>query len=266
MRLSDADKALLLFVSLEGSVLDLIGDIKSDGSIDYHKLWLALEEEYAPLHQGLFSHIAELFTIKYMPQCDSSKKLKYLHNFVKKQFIALKKIGMCKEVEGFKLQILSKLCGTASEKVCELMTQADGQHVVPQMLEIIKDEVRVLELQELANSLNDNLSLEKDTPSPNDKLSEPCYIDSSLPKGCIRHHRSPQQQTTCLFCNRNDHISSMCRYYKDPHYYQQILFQNFLCYNCCNSGHKSYACPHSKQCNLCKDNRKHSPVLCSRNS
>ena len=197
-----------------------------------------------------------------MPQCDNSNKLKDLHSFVKKHFIALNKIGSCHEVEAFKLQILSKLCGTASEKVSELIRQANGQQVIPQILEILQDEVHVLELQELANSLNENIVPEEKS-DPNEKYTQSSYIDSA-PKSCLRHQKSQHQQYSCIFCNSNDHVSSMCRYHNDPYYYQQMLFQNFLCYNCFEHGHKSYGCPQSKQCNLCNDNRKHSPVLCSR--
>ena len=264
MKLPDADKALLLFVSLEDSVLDLIGDITSDGCIDYQKLWLALEEEFAPLQQGLFSHIAELSTIRSMPQCDSSKTLKDLHTFVKKHYVALKKIGMSSEVEGFTIPIFSKLSGTPSEQVCDLMRQSDGQQIVPQILEIIKDEVDSLELQELAASLHDNAMAEGDIYHPTKDSSQSCYKVTASPRGCLKQHKS-QQQTICIFCNGNDHISSMCQYYSDPSYYKQILYQRFLCYNCFDYGHKSYACPDSKQCNLCNDDRKHAEVLCSRN-
>lgn len=264
MKLSGADKALLLFVSLEDSVLDLIGDIKSGECIDYQKLWFALEEEFAPLQQGLFSHIAKLYTIKYMPQCNNSKKLKELHRVVKRQYIALSKIGGNNELEGFKIQILSKLCGTASERVCELMRQANGQQIVPQILEIIKDEVEVLELQELADSVNSD-TVAEDTFEPTEGSSQSCYRELSHPRECFQPQRS-QHQIGCIFCNRTDHISSMCQHYNSPYYYRQILFNSYLCYNCFESGHKSYACPHSKQCNVCNDNRKHSLVLCSRNS
>ena len=256
-------------MSLDDEVLALLGDVTDSGVLNYTKLWSALDYEFDPLHHGRYSQIAELFTISSMPPCDNSDKLMRFYKFIKKHYIALSKIGAGHEVEGFKIKILSKLCGTALDKVSSLILEADGQPVVSQILNVLKEEISILQLQEIADKVNETYTSAEEV---NSKVTE---ATSELDSGVNTLQQSPvipilkpscqlkHQAATCIFCGANNHNSNTCRKFRVPSEYQHVLFRKYSCFNCLNHGHKGFACPYPKQCNLCDDTRKHSPVLCN---
>ena len=116
-----------------------------------------------------------------MPTCDSLAKLDELSKFVRKHFIALKKLDAAHEVEGFKMNILGRLCDTVADKVCSNIRKSNGQPVVPAILAALKEEIGVLELQEIAKSLN----RPREEPEDMAKLDEVTfihnYINNKLP-------------------------------------------------------------------------------------
>lgn len=266
-----ADKALVLYVSLEEQVLPFLGDITDTGALNYEKLWAALDYEFDPLHHGMFTHIAELFTISSMSQCDNSAKLMEFYKFIKKHYISLNKMGVGHEVEAFKIKILSKLCGSALDKVSSLILEADGQPVVPRLLDLLKEEISLLQLQEIAENISEvDRDRDKIQEEPTEPTSKHVIGADSLPnfptapilkQPSVLEH----QERGCIFCETNIHHSHSCRKFRAPSEYKHVLFKQFLCFNCLNVGHKSYACPYQNQCSLCYDSRKHSPVLCTLN-
>ena len=268
MDLTDADKALVLYVSLDKEVLAFLGDITDTGSVMYEKLWTALDEEFDPPLHGMYTHISELFSIHSMPQCDSLEKLVSLYKFIKKHYIALKKIGAGQEVEGFKIQVLSKLCGTVSDKVASLIIEKGEKPVVPCILDILKEEISCMELQNIARRLKgSDLRGEKEINGRESfsGIEKDVNVYPEPPVKSILKHSSMLQhkEVSCIFCRKQDHPSNECRKYTDPSDFQKVLFQQYCCYNCLSHGHKSYACPKHKQCSLCSDSRKHSIVLCT---
>ena len=270
MELTDPDKGLILYLSLDEDVLQYLGDITEKGSVNYQKLWAELNQEFDPLQHGVYSHISDLFNLDSMPKCNTSDKLKQLYKFVRKHYVALKKVGAEREMEGFKVRILAKLCDTLADKVSDIIIQANGQPVVSSILNELREEIGILDLQEMASSLNVSNVVEKcKMDSLKDEVVE---LDSDVDVVPRRHDtsilkhppsQSPVKPSRCVFCQSKSHHSHKCRKYRSPNDYQRVLFQQFLCYNCLGYGHKSYACPAYKQCHLCQDNRKHSPVLCN---
>ena len=295
MTLTEPDKGLLLYISLEDDVLDYLGNITEEGCINYRKLWSELDYEYDPPQHGICTHIAALFSISSMSTCDSLDKLIKLYKFVKLHYLALKNLGAGNEVEGFRMQLLSKLCGTVSEKVSGHMIDAEGKPVVPDILDILRREINVMELEELAASLSGDVPEQGDDKLPPKEVIGPADLNGNVPEQGDHKElpskevigpadvgtTAPQQSLTsilkpssvnsqcqqfnCLFCMTNTHHSNTCKRYRTPSDYQQVLFQHRRCYNCYGYGHKSYACPRPKECSLCHDNRKHSPVLCKHN-
>ena len=115
--LTDADKGLLLYMSLDNSVIDFVGKVTEEGHISYRRLWCELDSEFDPVHHGMLFHVSALFNIESMAPCDTLDNLVKLYKFVKLHYIALDRIDAGHEVEGFKMKILSRLCGDILDKV-----------------------------------------------------------------------------------------------------------------------------------------------------
>ena len=75
MSLTDADKGLLLYLSLEDTVTDYLVDFKEEGHISYQRLWTQLDLEFQSPLQGRLSHVTALFSIASMDTCDTLDKL-----------------------------------------------------------------------------------------------------------------------------------------------------------------------------------------------
>ena len=274
MELTESDKALILYLSLDDEVIQYLGDITENGCVNYHKLWTELNQEFDTRQHGIYSHISDLFTINSMPKCNTSDQLRQLYKFVRKHYVALKKVGAENEMEGFKVSILAKLCDTLADKVSDIIIRADGQPVVSSILDELREEIGILDLQEMASSLNvSNSNVDDIEKCKMDSLKdEVVELDSDVDVVPRRHDtsilkhptsQSPVKPSRCVFCQSKSHHSHKCRKYRNPNDYKRVLFQQFRCYNCLCYGHKSYACPQYKQCHLCQDYRKHSPVLCN---
>ena len=242
MDLTDTDKGLLLYLSLEENVTNCLGDFLEDGRVSYRKLWNELDYEFDPPQQGRFSQVAALFSINSMSTCDTLDKLVKLYKFAKRHYIALDRIGAGSEIEGFKMSLLSKLCGDVADNVARYMNEMGERSTVPAILDIVKQEISNLEILQIADSLH------KEVPSSNNQESHspPAYTDSH-----------------CMFCMADGHDSSNCKRYRNPKDYHNFVFRHNLCFNCLQYGHKSYDCTLPSQCDLCVDRRKHSTVLCS---
>ena len=146
----------------------------------------------------------------------------------------------------FKLKILSKLSGEVADKVSSYMIEMQEKSTVPTILDILKQEILTMEIQQIAENLS--------TTVPNREDKE---LRSSVPSS-----EKTKYQYHCMFCMVNGHDSSTCRKFGSPKDYQQFLCRHGLCFNCLQKGHVSYDCPQSSQCNCCEDRRKHSQVMC----
>ena len=242
--LTDADKGLLLYMSLENSVTDLLGRVTDEGHISYKKLWTELDSEFDPVQHGLLSHISALFEIEDMAICDTLGHLVKLYRFVKRQYIALDRISAKHEVEGFKMKILSKLRGEVADKVASYMNKYNDKSTVSDILDILREEILTMEVQQIAEDLHNH--------TPNREDSKP-FTSTVSPEDTDSH---------CMFCMVDGHNSSACRRFPSPKEYHRFLCHHNLCFNCLQYGHLGYNCPQPRQCNLCSDRRKHSQVLC----
>ena len=159
---------------------------------------------------------------------------------------------------------MSKISDTLADKVSDIIIRADG----------LREEIGILDLQEMASSLNvSNSDVDDIEKCKMDSFKDDVVeLDSDVDVVWQQHDtsilkqppsQSPVKPSRCVFCQSKSHHSHKCRKYRSPNDYQRVLFQQFLCYNCLCHGHKSYACPQYKQCHLCQDYRKHSPVLCN---
>ena len=236
MSLTDADKGLLLYLSLEDTVTDYLVDFKEEGHISYQRLWTQLDLEFQSPLQGRLSHVTALFGIASMDTCDTLDKLVKLYRFVKRHYVALQRIDAAEELEAFKLSVLSKLQGEVADEVSEYIIKMNGKSVGPGILNIIREQITLMEIQQVAASI-----------------------------GEVPTSSSQSTEAQCIFCQTDQHSSSACNRYRSPNAYRKTLCQRQRCFNCLCSGHKGSDCPYPRQCNLCQDYRKHSQLLCSCN-
>ena len=142
------------------------------------------------------------------------------------------------------MQILSKLVGEVADKISSYMRERGAKCVVPGILEILRDEITTMEIQQIALSLNETVPARDNT-----------MVQCS-------HTQPSDTQSVCMFCKSSTHHSNECRRYRDPKTYLNFMFKCGLCFNCLDNGHKAHCCSKPSQCNLCGDWRKHSQVLC----
>ena len=243
MPLTDTDKGLILYMSLEDPVIDYLGKFTEDGHISYQRLWRELDYEFDTPLEGRLHHVAALFSIDSMDVCDTLEKLVNVYKFLKVHYVALERINAAQEVEGFKLKLLSKLRGDVADQVSSYIIQMESKPVVPGILAILREEISIMEIQQIADSLNTEVPKSEDPTST-----------------------TPSSQSAefwCIFCRTDKHPSNTCNRYSQPSDYQKILFQHGRCYNCMERGHKGYECSKPRQCHMCSDQRKHCRVMCS---
>jgi hypothetical protein len=263
MTISDQDKGVILFMCMEDEVIDCLGNLTEEGGIDYHKLWKQLDEEYLTPQNGLFSHFVALSSVATWTTCDTLSKLEKLYKFTRLHFLALRRLEAEIQAEGFSVVLLSKLIGTTCDRVSSMMIESNGKPVIPAILEIMKEEINILKLQEEAAKWNQNVP-DKDEVHQ----STPNYHTDELTIDITAHTvLSPQAgelpKFKCIFCQSNGHESNRCRRYRTRREFQRELYKQYRCYNCMEEGHQSWDCLTVKMCTLCEDYRKHSPLLCN---
>ena len=117
---------------------------------------MELDEEYCTPSNGPYSHFAALNAISSWTVCNTHNKLQELYKVIRLHYLALKRLGVEDHAEGFTIKFLSKLSGPTSDRVSELMIQSGGKPIIPEMLEILRGELRVMELQEIAGGESGN--------------------------------------------------------------------------------------------------------------
>ena len=270
--LTDLEKALVLYLSLEDDVITSLGDITTDSQLDYQKLWRELDDEYLLPVNGLYSHFAALSSISSWDVCNTHSSLDKLRKFLRFHCIALERLGAKDQAEGYVLQVLSKLSGNTADRVSTAMINSGGKPVLPQILEILREEVNIIGLQEFATTAHGEIPGESDEtlqqstvhidPEEYKSSTQPVFSNTN-PSGLQGSNSAfPDKVFSCIICESNSHTTHSCRRYSSPGDYRRLCFQNYWCYNCLGVGHRSHGCLKNKVCTFCDDPRKHSPLLC----
>ena len=267
---SDSEKAILLYLSLSDEVVDSLGKITTGGNIDYDILWDKLNCEYYRPQHGLMYHGAALNSLSEWGVCNTLEDLNKLYNFILKHHRALEREGEIGGDLAVGMMVLSKIDGELSENVSHILANPPSNcSVIEKILTTIKNHINYLEICNLTcPSENTILSSSNDILNALSNNELDCQISNlpevkNIPKSCLKQ-KYLNDTESCLFCRQNTHSSHDCKLYNDPFSFKQLIFRNFLCYNCLQVGHKSYGCPYSKVCNLCTDTRKHSNILCNK--
>ena len=217
-----------------------------------------------------------------------------LYQFIRYHYNALRRHDREWEAEVSKLHVLGKLTGDIADKCISsgLFDSNNNKPVIPEMLSIIRKEVDILTLQEIAKETS-NINIKKESSSGDSvNLQNEAQYESTLKPYVNNHdlrspiikqcgHNKPQclnlkpvknqfpqgmlsrRKPMCFFCHSNQHESHFCNHYSDPADFRKFLLQYGHCFNCLEHGHRSWECVKFKICaNRCGDSRKHSPVLC----
>ena len=256
MNLTEKDKALLLYLSLEESVVNCLGSVGPEDQINYQQLWYELGEYCRPQH-GLLLHEAALNSLSNWDICDTYEKLLELYNFLLPHCKALERDKAGKDDLAVGITVLSKLRGELADQVTSVLKSYPENSVMPDILTAIREQLDDFELSEIIQISNGETECTNIEILGKDDLIGNCKPSV---KSCLK---KCEHTSLCIFCKSANHSSAYCRKYRQPIDFQHSLFKQYACFNCMQSGHKSYACPMPKMCSLCNDPRKHCQVLCN---
>ena len=268
--LTQNDKGLLLYCSLDKGIIGILGNITLNNNIDYDILWDVLDYEFSMPLNGPYSFSNNLSSLDHWPICNSLEKLTKLYEFVLQNYRALEREEAHKHDLIIAMKVLSILEGDIAYSVASVIDKHLNNPILPDILRLIKEEIRCLQLCQLADECKfESNSLQVNNFHSWDFQENTLSIDSKnissvvdyVPKSCLKNKDLCSLQK-CLFCHSENHDSHNCQIYNRPLEFHKFIFSNFSCFNCLRVGHKSYACPKAKYCTLCNDERKHSPVLC----
>ena len=124
----------------------------------YERIWRSLDREYGRFQYGVFSHVTDLQSIREWPKCENSADVYRLYKFIRVHYKALEREGQESLAETIKIDLLGKLRGKALGKSSTLIKRSGELPVIKKMLEIMRDEVDDLELQEIATGKNNSRS------------------------------------------------------------------------------------------------------------
>lgn len=145
------DRAAMLFNSLSGDVVDQLDHIVDLERPDaYERIWRSLDRDYGRFQYGTFSHVTELQSIQQWPQCETSADLLRLYKFVKHHYMRLEQAGQAIQAETVKITLLGKLKGRALNKSSTLIKQSGDSPVIRRMLDIMRDDIDDMEIQDMA--------------------------------------------------------------------------------------------------------------------
>ena len=141
--------------------------------------------------------------------------------------------------------------------MASFLAQSNGEPVMSGVLELIKEEINRIEIEKLVSGSHEDF-IENNSIHSYKEVS-------SCTKSILSKSNSSKINGSCIFCFSSNHNSDECNKFSNPCDFHYSLFKRYLCFNCFQPGHKSYACPKPKQCSLCYDPRKHSKIVCKRN-
>ena len=146
-------RATLLYQSLTDEVigqLDPIHDLQRPGV--YEKMWDSLDREFGSLNLEVIAHVSALASIQTWNMCETSDDLNTLYRFVRYHYNALKRLGQEWQAEVSRLHVLGKLPQAAIDKCFDsgLIDLDNDGPVIPDMLSLMRKEVGILKLLEIA--------------------------------------------------------------------------------------------------------------------
>ena len=250
-------KALLLFSVLSENVVECLGSVTKEGCINYDVLWQQLDNEYCCPQNGPTYFGAALNSLALWDICNSQEKLIKLYKFLLTNIRALEReVGVQNDLV-VAVTVLPKLEGLLLENVASFLAQSSGEPVMSGVLKLIKEEINRIEIEKLVSGFHEDF-IEYSSIHSHKEVS-------SCTKSILSKSNSSKINGSCIFCFSSNHNSDECNKFSNPCDFHHSLFKRYLCFNCFQPGHKSYACPKPKQCSLCYDPRKHSKILCKRN-
>ena len=257
--INSCDKAYLLYSSLSDEVLAILGQVTEKGFIDYQSLWDNLDSEFSLPQNGQFYFSNALFSLGSWPICNTLESLTRLYKFILSNYLGLERERVQESGSIYGMKILSILEGELAYNVSLLLSSDISKTaILPKILQLLKQEIRFLEINRLAQATKDGIHVKfENIENKNGEISH-----------CEKDHSENQQnlvKDACVFCKSMAHLSIHCNFYSRPRDYYSSLFEQFRCFNCFHKGHKSFNCSQSKLCNLCNDPRPHSPIICNNN-
>ena len=257
--INSKDKAFLLYSSLDDKVLNLLRPVTINGLIDFQLLWDNLDLEYSLPENGSLYYSNALFSLGSWPLCNTLESLNKLHKLILINHLGLEREGVQESGVIYGMKILSLLEGDLALNVASLLSSdLCKTAILPEILQLLKQEIRYLQINKLAQATKDGIHVKfENIENENGEISH-----------SEKDHFENQQnlvKDVCVFCKSMDHLSIHCNLYSRPRDYYSSLFEQFRCFNCFQKGHKSFSCSLSKLCNLCNDPRPHSPIICNNN-
>lgn len=253
--LNYAQKGLFLYLSLDVKVSETV-KIISNENIDYNDLWDKLDCEYCGPQHGPLYNGAVLNTLNTWSICDTFEKLKHLYEFILSNYRSLEIQGPVEHDLVTAIAILSKVEGDLASNISRLISESPGKPVVFEILKFIKAELNMLELNKLVCGTHEDL---KNTESKT--ITKNFKMDSLNECNGFKNSSTTKK---CTFCSYT-HDSNNCSWFQSPYEFYYCLKRKNACFNCTEVGHRAFACPKPKICNLCSDPRKHLQVLCYNN-
>ena len=268
-KLNISQKAVLLYLSLAEKVAESLPTVGIEDNLDYYGLWNQLENEYfGPQHGPLYNG-ALLNTIRSWSICNTSEKLSHLYKFVMNNFKSLEIQGLAEPDLVTAITVLGKLEGDLATEVSKTILENQGRPVLLKILRLIKEDLNNLELQQVVSGSHNKLQNTENITLPQ-SLIKNCNCECTFQKvnrdmetsSCRTFKNRPIDKCKICYCY---HDPKVCPKFTNPYDFYLYLKKTYACFNCAEVGHRSFACPKLKMCDLCTDPRKHSPLLCNKN-
>ena len=254
-----------------------------------------IRHKVSKYHDGVTSRVLELISeLQSWPVCDSSSQLRKLYKFLKSHYYSLKQFGQEYELEHVSIRMLLLTCfnGKLLETFSTLMYQNPKEPIIQKLFDLMKIEMKIQSLQELAKNtknlystnFNSQMSPERNAGKSDQSATqtknlplERVEVNSS---GCNSRdypsvssngnersyftQREMRFSKQCFFCLSNNHYPENCTYLNSPSEYKRILRRFKLCYNCFGSDHMNNNCRKLNNCmSNCGDMLKHSSLVCN---
>ena len=273
--INSKDKAFLLYSCLSDNVRLNLGSVTLDNSINLKLLFENLDREYCSPQNSQLYYSNALFSIDTWSVCKNIEDLNKLYKFISENHKGLEREGCYESQLIYGMKILSLLEGDLSYNVAKILSESCSTQILPKILHILKHEIRMMEIDKIAQATTKGVQVKFDNNSSDLNLQKG---DQTLVPEISENHQINDQhhisefnddhwiKKHCVFCTSKDHFSNECTYYSRSSDFKNSLFKAFRCYNCLKRGHRSFNCSKPKICKLCKDERPHNPILCNKNS
>ena len=145
--------AYLLYSSLSDEVLAILGQVTEKGFIDYQSLWDNLDSEFSLPQNGQFYFSNALFSLGSWPICNTLESLTRLYKFILSNYLGLERERVQESGSIYGMKILSILEGELAYNVSLLLSSDISKTaILPKILQLLKQEIRFLEINRLAQA------------------------------------------------------------------------------------------------------------------